>query len=421
MINVNIVEAKAEHSGLINPWRMLMWLLIAQLMVAFVGRSLGPLGILIGEDLSLSKAEIGLLPSALFIGQAIASIPVGFTADFIGSKPLLLILSLCLGVSFLMMTFLSNFYFVLVLVLIGGLGYGAMHPTSNRGIIYWFSQTRRGTAMGIKQMGITFGSALAGFLLLPLSVTFGWRPVLLIACVSLIITGFFAYLFYSDPVGSLKSREKSNFLFFRTSLSKMLKNKPLLLVSLSAMGLNGSQMCLNTYIVLFAYQKMGVSLFLSGILLVISEVSGSLGRIGWGVISDRLFKGRRLIILFIIASLTAVMSTIVALLPSGTPFSALIPIIIVFGFCVSGFNGIWMNIASELVPKEQTGLSSGFSITLGSMGVIFVPPTFGLMVDYTGNYTAGWLSITVIMGGVLVLLTLLTLESRKIGQSERKI
>ena len=320
---MNIVEVKAEQSGLINPWRMLMWLLIAQLMVAFVGRSLGPLGILIGEDLSLSKAEIGLLPSALFIGQALASIPVGFTADFIGSRPLLLMLSLCLGVSFLMMTFLSNFYFILVLVLIGGLGYGAMHPTSNRGIIYWFSQTRRGTAMGIKQMGITFGSALAGFLLLPLSVTFGWRPVLLMACVALIIAGFFAYFFYRDPIGSIKPREKSNFSFFRRSLSEMVKNKPLLLVSLSAMGLNGSQMCLNTYIVLFAYQKMGISLFLSGILLVVSEVSGSLGRIGWGVISDRLFKGRRLVILIIIASLTAVMSTTVALLPSGTPFSGL--------------------------------------------------------------------------------------------------
>ena len=36
-----------------------------------------------------------------------------------------------------------------------------------------------------------------------------------------------------------------------------------------------------------------------------------------------------------------------------------------------------MNIALELVPKEQTGLSSGFSITLGSMGVIVVPPSFG--------------------------------------------
>ncbi|MCF6411588.1 MFS transporter [Pseudalkalibacillus salsuginis] len=411
---MNTVELKTEQRGFfVEPWRMLLWLLIAQLMVAFVGRSLGPLGILIGEDLSLSKAEIGLLPSALFIGQAIASIPVGFMADFIGSRRLLLMLSLCLGVSFLIMTMLTNFIFVLLLVLIGGLGYGAMHPTSNRGIIYWFSQTQRGTAMGIKQMGITFGSALAGFLLLPLSATFGWRPVLLTACVGLIITGFVAFAFYRDPMGSLKPRKKEGISFFIRALAEMAKNKPLLLVSLSAMGLNGSQMCLNTYIVLFAYEKMGISLFLSGILLVISEVSGSLGRIGWGIISDKLFNGRRLIILMIIAILAAIASTIVAFLPEGTPFLALVLVIILFGFCVSGFNGIWMNIASELVPKEQTGLSSGYSITLGSMGVIFVPPIFGLMVDQNGHYTAGWLSITAIMGMVIVLLSILSYQVRK--------
>ncbi|SDZ81407.1 hypothetical protein SAMN05421743_101298 [Thalassobacillus cyri] len=61
-----------------EPWRMLLWLLMAQIMVAFIGRSLGPLGVLIEEDLSLTKAQVGLLPSALFLGQAVASIPTGF-------------------------------------------------------------------------------------------------------------------------------------------------------------------------------------------------------------------------------------------------------------------------------------------------------------------------------------------------------
>ncbi|WP_340083923.1 hypothetical protein MHB50_13620 [Siminovitchia sp. FSL H7-0308] len=33
-------------------WMMLGWLLVIQVLVAFVGRSIAPLGILIGEDLS---------------------------------------------------------------------------------------------------------------------------------------------------------------------------------------------------------------------------------------------------------------------------------------------------------------------------------------------------------------------------------
>ncbi|TLS35596.1 MFS transporter [Pseudalkalibacillus caeni] len=410
---MKVEMVKNKQIGLAGPWKMLVWLLIAQLMVAFVGRSLGPLGVLIGEDLSLTKAQIGLLPAALFLGQAIASVPAGFMVDRYGSRPLLLMLSLCLGISFMLMTLSYQYWLVLLLIVVGGIGYGSMHPTSNRGIIYWFSQRQRGTAMGIKQMGITLGSALAGFLLLPLAATHGWRPVLVAAGAALLVTGFLAYFSYRDPSGINGNKKETSIKSFYMSLLKMTRHKSLMLVSLSALCLNGSQMCLNTYIVLFAYEKIGISLFLAGILFVISEISGSAGRIGWGIISDRFFNGKRLIILIMIAVLTAAASLAVAFLPEGTSFFALVPIIIVFGFAVSGFNGIWMNLASELVPREQAGLSSGFSIMLGSMGVILVPPLFGFMVDQSGSYTAGWITITSLMGVVLTLLsTLFIIEKR---------
>ncbi|WP_257958472.1 MFS transporter [Bacillus sp. V3-13] len=127
-----------------EPWRMLIWLLAAQIMVAFIGRSLGPLGVLIGMDLSLTNPQIGLLPAALFFGQSLASIPAGFAADRFGSRKLLLLISICTSTSFLAITITSQFSLVLLLVVVGGLGYGAMHPVTTRGITYWFSLKQRG-------------------------------------------------------------------------------------------------------------------------------------------------------------------------------------------------------------------------------------------------------------------------------------
>ncbi|WP_255437426.1 MFS transporter [Thalassobacillus sp. CUG 92003] len=389
-----------------SPWRMLLWLLAAQIMVAFIGRSLGPLGVLIEDDLGLTKAQVGLLPSALFLGQALASIPSGFVVDRFGSKPLLLILSSCIGTSFLLMTFQTNFVLVLLLIMIGGIGYGGMHPTTNRGIVYWFTQKQRGTAMGIKQMGITFGSALSAILLLPLAETYGWRIVVLIACLGLMAAGALAFLFYRDPkVEEDKQRKKASPASTFSSLAAMAKNKPLLLISLSAMGINGSQMCLNTYLVLFTYEQIGINLVLAGLLLVVSEVGGSLGRIGWGVISDRMFGGERLKVMMIIVIITLCLSAVVAFIPAGTPYGLLVPLFFLFGFSVSGFNGIWMNLASELVPKEQAGLSSGFSITLGSAGVILLPPLFGTIIDQSNTYTFAWLMISIIMTVVMIIIS----------------
>lgn len=391
---------------------MLACLLLAQLLVAFIGRSVGPLGVLIGEDLELTKSQIGMLPAALFLGQGLASIPVGFVVDQTGSKKLLLVISLVVGGSFILMTFSHQFGFVLLLVAIGGLGYGAMHPVTNRGIIHWFQRTQRGFAMGIKQTGITTGSALAGLVLLPLASVYGWRHVVAIACMLLIIGGVVAFTLYHDSVKETNNGEKDRASFLY-SMKHMLANKPLMIVSISAMGLSGSQLCLVTYIVIYCYEYLHISLFLSGVLLVISEICGSIGRIVWGLISDRLFKGKRVIVLMIISGIAGAASLTLAFLPSNTAFLVMIPITMVFGFAISGFNALWMNVASEVVDVRFSGLSSGFSITLGSMGVITLPPLFGFVVDSFGSFTAGWLMIVGVMILVFLLLLMLILELKK--------
>lgn len=399
---------KQQLMNSMTPWKMLGWLFVTQVLVAFVGRSLAPLGVLIGHDLALTKAQIGMLPAALFLGQSLAAIPVGFLTDQYGSKRLLLALSGCLGASFRFMSLSSLFYFVLIIITIGGFGYGAMHPVSNHGVMYWFTAKKRGTAMGIKQMGVTLGSALAALVLLPLAKAFGWRPVLFGAGLLLILVGYLAYLFYDDPV-------REHDMPKLASIKSILQHKPLLLVSLAAVGLQGSQMMLNTYLVLFAYEKLAISLVLAGVLLVISEVGGSFGRVGWGVISDRLFHGRRLIILMLIAIVAAVISFIISQLPSGTTFAVMAAITFVFGFCIAGFNGVWMNAATELVPKEQSGAASGFSVMIGSWGVIIGPPLFGFIVDKTGSFSAGWLFLSCILIIVVLLLSWTMIIVKKVN------
>src|SRR5699024_4928120 len=170
-----------------QAWKMLGILFIVQMLIALGGRSLAPFSPLVEEDLSLSKAQIGMLPAALFLGQALISVHAGYFVDRIGTKNMMIILSICLGTSFSLLS-LSSFYpLILFLIIIGGFGYGAMHPASNRGVILWFPIRRRGTAMGIKQMGITTGSAMAALILLPMATQWGWRPVLLFASILLII------------------------------------------------------------------------------------------------------------------------------------------------------------------------------------------------------------------------------------------
>jgi len=63
-----------------------------------------------------------------------------------------------------------------------------------------------------------------------------------------------------------------------------------------------------------------------------------------------------------------------------------------------------MNAAAESVPKQWAGLASGFSISVGSWGVIVGPPVFGWLVDASGAYTVPWLFVTAMMAMVASLL-----------------
>ncbi|WP_416143650.1 MFS transporter [Planococcus koreensis] len=123
-----------------------------------------------------------------------------------------------------------------------------------------------------------------------------------------------------------------------------------------------------------------------------------------GMISDHVFQGKRIIVMAIIAALSIVISLGISQLPPGTVFWVMVPITIAFGFCISGFNGVWMNAATELVPVKQAGIASGFSLMLGSWGVILGPPLFGYIVDVTGSFTFGWLFLAAVLAVVIVLL-----------------
>lgn len=382
---------------------MLFVLLLLQIVVALLGRSISPLGVLIGEDLNLTKAQIGMLPAAFFVGQSFNSIPAGLITDRVGTRKMIIGITILIGSSFILVSVTNIFIILLLLLFLGGAGYGAMHPASNRGVLYWFNKEQLGLAMGIKQTGVTVGSALSALILLPLSNEFGWRTIVLVTSIILIAYGVMASRLYVEPSNSIgNTKDIKNFM---QSLLSVLKHKALILISFCAMGLSAGQMMLNTYIVLFAYEKLGYTLFLAGLLLVISEVFGSLGRILWGMISDKYLYSNRIIVLITISTVAGCLAIILSLLGEGFPYVLITLIVGVLGFCISGFNGIWMNAATELVPKEQSGASSGISIMLGTMGVLIGPPIFGVITDYS-SYSLGWLYFSVIMFLVTILLLL---------------
>src|SRR5690625_1802432 len=96
-----------------TPYKMLIYLFTIQLLIAFVARSIAPLGLIIGENLQLTMSQIGMFPAALFLGQSLVSMPAGVLTDKLGSRKMILLIVLALSVSSLLMSFSTSSHFLI--------------------------------------------------------------------------------------------------------------------------------------------------------------------------------------------------------------------------------------------------------------------------------------------------------------------
>ena len=140
-------------------WLVLL-IVIAQLLTAFVGRSLNPFAAYIGESFALTNFQIGFLPTALFVGQFLATLPMGFITDYVATHRLMLLLMSIVGGGFLLLATIDGSYFLaLLFIMLAGLGYGGMHPVTNKMLVQLYPIEKIALPIGVKQMSITLGSA----------------------------------------------------------------------------------------------------------------------------------------------------------------------------------------------------------------------------------------------------------------------
>src|SRR5207302_5191985 len=78
-------------------------------------------------------------------------------------------------------------------------GASAASPGGTRALAAWFRPGQRGTAMGIRQTGVTVAGVVAALLLPPIAVALSWRAAFLtVAGLALLSIAAFA-LFYREP------------------------------------------------------------------------------------------------------------------------------------------------------------------------------------------------------------------------------
>lgn len=342
--------------------------------------ALGTLGPLLRDELGISRTQLGALPALAFGTASVLSLFSGHVTDIVGGRRALVALLVTVAVAFAVLSAGGTFGWLLVALFVAGAAQAFANPATNRLIATHLPVERRGAAVGIKQSGVQIGAFAAGLLLPSLTAVVSWRTTL----------GLVVPVALAAAVGAalLPADHRPSDLSTTRTLPEAPNRAARWLIAYS-LGVGTGLAALNTYLPLYAHEELGMSGRAAGALIAALGVSGILARVLWTRFSGRLADVSSP--LLVLAAVAAGFVALVLLAP------ALPPLVWVGSIGIGG-SAVAANAVSMVAVVRSTAFgATGHASALVSMGFFggFVvgPLAFGLLVDTTGGYPAGWLLV----------------------------
>jgi ACS family hexuronate transporter-like MFS transporter len=340
----------------------------------------------IQRDLDLSVTQVGLLVSAYYGAQTIGALPAGGMVDRLGVGWALVVANVILIMGAISLSQATGFALAFGSCAVMGLGYSITNPATARGVLEWFPLQRRATAMGIKQTGVPIGGVLAaGNGALVTLVT--WQNIMWLIAALTAVNALLCLHLTERPRwragGSLQS--------VVANLREVVRDRNVNMLFAAGGAFNMGQMNFFAYLTLFMREAAQASQPVAGICLAVAQAASAVGRVGWGVVSDTLFGGRRKPLVIILCAASVIFLASMAAVAPGWGVTVGFILALLLGLTIASFASLSQTLAVEVVEPRLAGSAMGYTLMGTSLGGVFGPPLFGAAVDLTGKFASGWL------------------------------
>ncbi|MBO4161307.1 MFS transporter [Micromonospora antibiotica] len=339
-------------------------------------------------DLGLSRTAVGGLVTVSFAVAAVVSLLAGHLIDLWGASRGLVALCVAVMVALLGASVASHYGWLLVAVAVAGVGQALANPATNVLVAQAVPAERRGTAIGVKQAGVQAAAFACGLVLPTVAALAGWRVALRVSTV-LPLAVVVAVWWWVPASG----RQVATGRWWRLSAPS---GWLVWLVAFSLL-LGTGLAAVNTYLPLYATQRLGLGTGTAGLLLATFGVTGLLARVWWGRWADRTSD----VTVALAWLATAAIVGVVLVLGAGHLWSGLVWA----GAVVAGGSATAANAVSMLMVLRRgkaLGQASGL-VSLGFFsGFVVGPAAVGWCAD-VGGWGAAWLVVGALFAGTAVL------------------
>jgi len=386
----------APHVRL-SRWAVLVLVTLAHALGALAVLSVAPLSPFLLDALHLSRAQVGLLLPAVYLGGVLMSLPAGWLTDRLGVRVTLGVGQAVIGVLVLVAALAGSLGTLLACLVLAGFGFSVLNPATGKAVLEWFPPHGRGLAMGIKQTGLTLGGLVGALALPPLALGAGWRSALAAGGALALVSAAVTLVAYRTPAARSPAAPAP---WPRLGELRVFLRRPgVIVVFLSGLALSVAQSSVLAHLAIYARETFALSPVAAGQMLALAQAGGTASRLAWGAISDRSFGGRRRPGVVVNALIGAGAYALLSL-GDRLPAAGLVPLALVAGVGAFGWVGLYFALVAEIGGARYAGLLTGVAVAFAWSGVLVGPPVFGLLVDRTGSYAWPWLGLAAIGLGV---------------------
>jgi MFS family permease len=376
MTTISLTPARERVPA--SAWRMLALGVSAQAAGSLFASTPAYLIPLLHLDRGVPLAQAGLLAAAPSLGMVMALVAWGAVTDRYGERWVIAGGLALTAVFAFAAAAVSGYVGLGVLFVLGGAAAASTSAASGRVVIGWFPRSRRGLAMGIRQVSQPLGVAVAALAVPALASHLGiWAPLLLAGALTAALAAACA-VGIANPPGPAASPAADGERPFNPYRESLFLTRIHLLSALLVVP----QFTLSTFGLIWLITGLHWNVTAAGAVIAAAQFVGALGRIGVGVASDRVGSRTR-VLRWVAVSGVVVMLALAGC--GGLHWAAASAVMLIVASTVSvADNGLSFTSVAEAAGPSWSGKALGIQNTGQFIAASAVGPGIGALITVVG-------------------------------------
>ncbi|MEZ5815902.1 MAG: MFS transporter [Hyphomicrobiaceae bacterium] len=284
-----------------------------------------------------------------------------------------------------------------------GAAYGLTNPAASHMLFRFAPKHRQNIVFALKQTGVPLGGILASLLLPRLAVAYNWQVAIGASALLMTLVGVPLLAIrrrLDDDRAPAASLGAGGVL---SGVRLVLANRRMRALALMGWAYASAQFCLFTFLITMLVKDLGWTLVAAGGAATVMQVGGVIGRLAWSVLADVIGHGLAILVAIGLGS-----SAFALMLTAATPewpVWLLSVVVFGFGFCLVGWNGLWLAEVARAAGPGEVSLATGGVLVFTFGGIVLGPATFATIYRAVESYalTYGVFSVYTLFGAAVLI------------------